>query len=111
MKITRSNDVSNLDPGSDNFGRFVSQLLTSITSVINGELDFTDNIKCSIVQATFVVVDTDVGITHTLGRTPVGYFVIGALAATNIYDGLQPKTDQLIYLRSSVVTTVRLLVF
>lgn len=44
----------------------------------------------AIVSVTFLAPDTDIEVTHGLGRAPLGYYPIRKSAACDVYDGTAP---------------------
>lgn len=111
MKVGLPIDVSNLQSDDPEFTKYVSQLLSAIVTVINGEVDLTDNCKASFVTIAFNAANTPQAVTHTLNKIPRGYIQVGAKAAAQVYNGLLPNTKTILYVQSSIATTVSLLVF
>lgn len=102
--ISNQEDVSSLK-------RFTSQALDEISNVINGNITLGDNISCSIIGATFAVANSQVQLRHGLGRVPTGYLVARASVALSIYDGTTNSDTANIYLKSSVIGNVKLVIF
>ena len=111
MKIPRNFDVSNLKAGNEDFNRFVSEMIASIATVINGEISFTDNFKASIVNVTFGSANAQQAVKHSLGKVPIGFINIGSNASASLYRGTSPSTTQAIFLQSTVATSMTILVF
>jgi hypothetical protein len=65
------------------------------------------------VEFTFALANTSYGVQHGLGRLATRYIPIKKLAAADIYDGVIPAgaPANQIWLRSTVATTVTLLVY
>ena len=111
MKVNFVIDASNLEPGSKEFVNLSSQALNQIVSVLNGEVSLVDNVKARLVSEVFSSADIEQAVPHGLGNIPLGYILVGSLAATQVYNGQTRNTTQALYVRSSVATTVTLLVF
>lgn len=71
------------------------------------------NLKAVYVTGTtHAVADTEKALTHTLGRIPVGYMVIGRSNGGVVYDGTTAWTASAIYLKCTTTSNdVLLLVF
>lgn len=110
MKLTLPFDLSNLGT-SDDFNRYGSQSIKQIIDVINGKLNFQDNIESQIVSVSFGTANQDVSASHSLRRVPTGFIPVGLSAAMIVYNGSTSNTDGIIYLRSSAVGTAQVLVF
>lgn len=108
MKVRASPDVSNL-PDLDQVKRFATIVLREITDVLNGQITFVDNIRQEIHSVTFDAADTDVSVSHGLGRVPTGVVVLGLTAAMIVYDGSTGNTVDAVYLRSSATGTARVM--
>lgn len=111
MRIKLPIDASNLEPGSQEFVSFTSQIVNQILTVLNGEVSLIDNCKSQQILVVFNAANVEQAVPHGLGNIPKGYFQVGALAAAQVYNGLTKNTTQALYVRSSVATTVSLLVF
>lgn len=109
-KIGQNPNVSNLTTW-ESLRDYTSILLGSIVDLVSGNLSFQDNHKCSIIDYTFAAANTQYAITHGLGFAPSGYFLIGSSAATTLYNGGSTWTDKHIYLKASVATTVKIVIF
>jgi hypothetical protein len=108
--LTTSADFANLK-GFDDLKRWITIWARDVESQINGNLDFTSNIRCKIIDYTFVSPNTEYGIAHNLRKVPTGYILVNTDLATVLYNGGSTNTDSLIYLKCSVVTTCKILVF
>lgn len=107
MKITTFTP-SNLGPAD--FNVYVSKFVGEVITALNNGLLIQDNMSFKTISVTFTVANQEVKIDHNLGRTPLGYVSIGQSAALTVYDGTTETTSQSIYLRSSAVGTVKLLI-
>ncbi len=110
MKLKVSQSVSNVDT-FDDLKRFVDQYLSSIRDVINGNVDLNDNMSVSFVTFTFQQANTNYQLAHTLGRIPTGYIPVKKNSSADIYDGAGTNTAKSIFLKSTVATTVTVMVF
>ena len=90
--------------------RYVSQDISAISEVVNGQLDF-DNLKTSTVGVTFETADTDTKIAHGLNRVPTSYILIKSSVAMSLYDGVTESNDKELFLRSSAAGTARVIIF
>ena len=91
--------------------RFSDQGLHTLADAINGNLDFSSNINCQIIGITFSVANANTTIPHTLNRVPSGYILSRASAALSVYDGTTTWTASNIFLKSSAIGSVTLIVF
>lgn len=110
MKLKIPLTISNLQTWED-LRRFVSVMISDVVSLLNGKVDLVQNCSTSVVSITFPTANATNSVQHTLGHVPNGYIVISKLASGDVYDGNQENTTQTIFLRCTVATTVRLLVF
>lgn len=111
MPQIRTNvDFSNIK-SIDELVRFLSPFINNLQSVINGNLEFTSNFKAILLDTKFSTANLNTGIAHTLGRVPLGYINVGSNVATQLYDGSSPNSADFIFLRSTVVSNVKLLIF
>jgi len=110
MKLNAVQNVSNVDTVTD-LARYTSITLDQIESILNGGITFLDNFQASIVNVSFTMANTEMQISHTLGRVPSGYILINASAAMIIYNGGSANTANDIFLKSSAVGSGQILVF
>ncbi len=101
MKLTLPRNVSNLND-AEQLGRYVQVAFDDIQNVINGNIEFNQNIGAKQIDASFFVANSDLAFSHGLGRIPQGFFVVGLDVASIIYNGASKNTADLIYLRASV---------
>ncbi len=104
------------NPGVDKvqdseFKRFVSLAFEEISRILTKGLDFESNFVGKTVEVTFSAPNVDVAVPHGLSRAPTRYFVVGQSAAMSVYDGANPSTAQIIYLRSSAAGVARIQLF
>jgi len=94
------------------FVEMVKKIYQNLTNVINGNLGFGDGTNADNINGVWSNVtapgapNTDFTITHNLGRIPVGYWVMQADRATDIYTGSVAATKTQLTLRSSVASAV-----
>lgn len=110
MKFTASKDVNRLE-SLEELRRFTAIALTQLSQIVNNGISFADNFDSAILTVTFSAANTEQAISHGLGRVPAGYICIGSAAATTLYDGSSANTSSLLYLRATVATSARILVF
>ena len=89
------------------FDKFLEKELSSYSrtlgTIINNGIKFADNVNCAIKEvADTGLADSEFSVAHGLGRTPVGYFIIGRDCACSVYDGGSANTATTLYLRCSV---------
>jgi len=111
MKIQDTFTVQN-ENTPEGLSRFLNIFSEDVRSVVNGNLNFQDNISCFITAVSFPTADVTVGIAHNLGRIPIGYVLIRSPAATILYDGSEAFTRNTLSLRSTVaLNNVTVLIF
>lgn len=77
--------------------------IKDIKQILLGRITFGDNIQSyGPLEVTVADADTDIGIAHSLGRIPTGFFAYGEDVATIIYASSIPWTASQITLKSSV---------
>ena len=90
--------------------QYLDKFAKDVVSTVNGNLDFS-NFNFRLFSVNFTTANVSQVFTHTLGRVPVGYIPYGMTFSGDIYDGTSKNTATQIYLRSSGVGTVRLIIF
>lgn len=110
MKINVPFDLSNLKD-QDDITRYMSQSFKQIVSVINGGIEFEANMNVKVLSCIFGVVNSNTAFDHTLERVPSGYIVITNSSGMIVYDGSTANTDKVIYLRSTVAGTAKVMIF
>lgn len=88
--------------------KYIQLFLQSVVDVVNGRIEFKDNVKISSQSVVFSAADTDTTVAHGLGRAPRGYLVVGLSAAMIIYDGSKAKTATNITLKSNAAGTAQI---
>lgn len=101
-------DIIDIGSVSDpkEFQRYCSKFASNVFNVLNGKLEFDVNMLTQTVEVTFSAINTDTKIPHNLNKTGLRYFVIKKSAACDVYDGATAATNQAIYLKATVATTV-----
>lgn len=107
--IQASSSIAQVKP--EEVARFVDIFFQDILRVVNGDIDFFNNVNCKIMSITFLAADTDSSVAHGLGRIPTGYIQVSSNAAMSLYDGSVPRDATTLYLRSNAVGTAGILVF
>lgn len=110
MRLKTLLETSNLD-STEQIIRYVSIIKDQIYQIVNGKIEFDLNIWSSTVDVTFTAANTEVAVSHGLGRVPTGYILVKSSAATALYDGTTTNTASTIYLKASVAATVKIIVF
>lgn len=98
MKLTLQKNVSNLTDVKE-LGRFVQIAFDDIENIINGNIEFGQNINAKQIDVSFPSADTDTPFKHGLGRLPTGFLVVGADSPAIIYNSPTTNTTDIIYLR------------
>lgn len=105
--------LDNIDLGKikdvSEFMRYCAKFCQNLFNLINGKLEFDSNILSQTVEVTFATANTDTKVSHSLNRTGLGYIVKSKSAACDVYDGNTAANNKAIYVRSTVATTVTLI--
>lgn len=91
--------------------RFCAKLFREIRDIINGGIVFSDNFSAKIQDVSFTAANSETQVEHNLGRIPTGYLMLSATAAAILYSGAQAADEKFIYLKSSAITTAKVMVF
>lgn len=111
MKLKIAQSVSNVESFED-LRRFTDQTLKSIADVINGNIDFSDNVSVSFATVTFDRNDVTYQVNHTLNRMPVGYVPVSKSIASDLYTGSGSFTTKTIPLKATIAgVTMKVMVF
>lgn len=112
-RITVANVLSNI-PTMEDVQRFLSAFISQATQQINGNLQFNQNIASSpMITVGFTNSSNIVGVTHTLGRVPIGFLVATQTAAASLYAAQGASylwTSNKIYLQSNVGVTASIFI-
>lgn len=109
-KVRDNFNYSNLST-LDDLKRFLSVFLDNLTPIVNGNIEFDLNIKTKTVTANFLTANTELEVTHNLGRVPVGYLLAQSNVSTTLFNGVSTNTDSKIYLKSSAIANTTIIVF
>lgn len=107
--ITESVDFDRIKP--EDLQKYLAIFGAAVVQTINGNLDFSTNFNCKLHSVTFGAADTNVAVTHGLGRVPAGYITYKATAALVVYDGSTASTTSEFYLRASAIGVASVIVF
>ncbi len=107
MKIKGATDLTQFNTLAE-VKAWVSKFLAEVAQVVNGQLSLTDNVKATIISATFAAPNTEISVAHPLGRAPTGYLVVGLTVSMSVFDGTSQNDSERIYLRSSAAGVARL---
>jgi hypothetical protein len=102
--ITASPEITEIRDDNNKF-RYIQLFFQSVLSVVNGNIEFSRNIRPRPISVVFSSADTDVIINHGLKRVPRGYLKLSSSAAMNIYNGSNASTSTQITLRSDAAGT------
>lgn len=108
-KVTASTDIQQVKP--EDVPRFTDLALQDIVRVLNGDVDFTNNINCKIVSVTFSAANVSQSVSHGLGRVPSGYWITKRNASANVFDGSGGSSSSTYSLQASAPVTCSILFF
>ena len=108
--ISTPSDFGNLTTWEE-LKRWLSAWAVDTTTQINGNIDFTSNIKCKIVDVSFKAANTDTTIRHQLKKIPTGYIVVRSNVAAVVYDGSVEFSTLSLTLKSSAIAECSILIF
>lgn len=108
--IEDKNKVRKFD---DDLLRYLNLQDENLIAIFENGIRFDENFNASEVTFTSnAVANTEDAISHTLGKVPVGFLVIGLNKGAVLYNGGTTDTAFLIHLKSTVAsTTFKILVF
>lgn len=109
MKLSAAN-IHNLDNVAD-LVRYLAPFVEDTEQIINGNIEFNDNIKGQKLTVTFDSANVEVQVSHGLGRVAQGYFLVGSSVAMSIYDGTTANTAGNLYLRSNAAGVAQVMLF
>ncbi len=109
-KITTHPDLSNITDPNEFMARG-SGIVKDTVDQVNGGLEFDKNLNTQTVSVVFPTANTDVAVSHNLGRTGVKYFIGGKSVDCSVFDGSRAQTKTTIYLRSTQPATVTVVLF
>ena len=91
--------------------RQLTNILKDFYDILNNGFIFQDNLRGTVLTVRFTAANTQQSVRHGLAFIPRNYIPINKTAAMDIYNGTTPFDRNNIYLRSSAIGTVTLLVF
>lgn len=109
-KVQTSTKIENLSDIED-VKRYTSIALDAIVDEVNGNLTVKDNLSMKLVSVTFTVSNSEILISHGLGRAPLGFLVASLTNAATIYDGVSENGATNYYLRASATCGAKVLFF
>lgn len=98
MRLTLPRNVSNLTD-VDQLGRYTQQALDDLDGVINGNIEFGQNILTKQLDVMFLTANSDTVVQHGLGKAPTGFIVVGLDVASIVYSSPTASTVDVLYLR------------
>lgn len=105
MKIWMPFQIQSVKSWED-LRRFTFQGFENIQKALSGNISFQDNMKCTIVDATFTTATSTVP--HNLGQIPYGFLVLNQNANANIWSASFNWTDTNVYLTASATVTAKI---
>lgn len=100
-KVSNQNDFSKITELPD-LVRYLSAYINELTPIINGKIQFDDNIKSQTVEVYFDAANQDKTISHNLNKTNVGFLLINKMSSFDVYHGSISDTLSTVTLRSTV---------
>lgn len=91
--------------------RFVNNFIGDVFGTVNGGLEFKSNLWTDIQDVSFVAANTETQVAHGLQKVPTGYMLCGSNVSTTLYDGTSSWTKTHLYLKSSAIANVKVLIF
>lgn len=88
--------------------QFVTQSVTNTSQILTGNVNFQDNVQCTLV--TVLITTSETPVPHSLGIVPMGFLVLNADSPGIIYSGTSSWNDKYIYLKSTVSVTAKIAV-
>ena len=110
MQATPNFDFTTVQPTQPSLNSFVQMLVKiykNLVAVINGKIGFGDGTNADNIDGVWVGIvtpvtpNTDLLVTHNLGRIPVGYVAMTKNAACDLYNGSVAPTTTQITLRAT----------
>ena len=98
-------DLSNITDQKE-FFRWCSKFCSNVFNIVNGKLQFDQNILSQTVVVEFTTPDTDVQVFHDMGKVVSTYIPISKDAACDVYTGDGDPTSNYLFLKGTVATTV-----
>lgn len=101
MSRLNSKDLSNIKT-TEELLPIISEYTNQLNTIINGGIQFGDNITSQTIDIRFSAANVDKGINHNLNKTGVRYLVVRKDVSCDIYHGQGSDTLNTIFLRSTV---------
>lgn len=95
----------------DQMGRFMELFNNDINDLLNGNLEFDDNLRTSTLSVNFTTANAQLQIAHSLGRTPIGYILAKTNTPARLYDGGTLNDSKFVYIKSDAVANTTIVVF
>lgn len=110
-KLTTFTDLGRIQDATE-FIRFASGAFVEMQSIINGKIEFDLNIASQTKVVFFPSANTDLTLSHNLGKSSINYLVTQKTAPCDIYNGVTKTTDNLVSLRSNAAgVTVTIILY
>lgn len=91
--------------------RMMYSFFKDLLRVVNGNLNFVENIQGQYVSITFTNTSDDFPLLHNLGHTATGYLVVKRSTNMSIYDGVSAWDSTRVFLKSSAKGTALVFIF
>lgn len=101
MKPTFGYSLSGLSSDIGQMSNVISIALRTLYDILNNNITYSDNIKSEINYNVSFSSGVELGISHNLGKIPIGTQVIGLNGSAVIYNGTTEWTTNRIYLIAS----------
>lgn len=111
MRITEGLSKRITELEDEDLRIMLGQFIDQVAATLNGGIDIPLNTKAEIHLVQFNAPNTEVGVTHTLGRVANGYIAIRRSVSAALFDGPTSWTSNRIFVRSGGVMTATLLIF
>lgn len=110
QKIDTSKPESNFD---SHLSEELSRYSQDLARVLNAGLKFADNFNAQIKEVTTNgSANTEDAVSHTLGRTPIGFLILNRDKAGIVYDSGTSWTATNIYLKCNVASVaIKIMIF
>lgn len=110
-KLTTFTDLGKITDPLE-FIRFASGVFREMQSIINGKVEFDLNIASQTQTVYFPSANTDLSISHNLGKSNINYLVAQKTGPCDIYNGSAVTTTSTVALKSNAAgVTVTLILY
>lgn len=110
MKPTFGYSLSALADDVKQMANVISIALRTTYDILNNNITFADNMKAMIVYDVALVSGVEKGISHNLGKIPIGFNVIGLSNSAVVFNGTTEWTTNRIYLIASANVTADIII-